>query len=123
MISLPLKITMTNLYLRFLHIASAIQKDSLAELDENSVALLNAIALQHFLGTPMTVSQAMGLATLGSQTTLHRRLDALREAGFIEQAFLGTDRRIKYLLPTAVAQAYFSKMSTAFSSIARPAQA
>jgi DNA-binding MarR family transcriptional regulator len=114
---------MSNLYLRFLQIANAIQKDSLAELDENSVALLNAIALQHFLGTPMTVSQAMGLATLGSQTTLHRRLDALREAGFIEQAFLGTDRRIKYLLPTALAQGYFSKMNTAFSSIARPAQA
>ena len=65
----------------------------------------------------MTVSQAMGLTALGSQTTLHRRLDALREAGFIEQVFQGPDRRIKYLIPTAAAQAYFSKMDTAFAAI------
>jgi len=36
---------------------------------------------------------------------------------------LGTDRRIKFLLPTAMAQAYFSKMDAAFSSIARHAPA
>jgi hypothetical protein len=31
----------------------------------------------------------------------------------------GLDRRIKYLIPTAAAQAYFSKMNTAFASIAK----
>ena len=109
---------MTNLYLRFLHIASAIQKESLSALDENSVALLNEIALQHSHGTPMTVTQAMGLALLGSQTTLHRKLDALREAGFIEQVFQGPDRRIKYLIPTEAAKDYFSRMGAAFVLIA-----
>jgi DNA-binding MarR family transcriptional regulator len=110
---------MSNLYFRFLQIANAIQKASLPALDENSMALLNTIALKHSQGEPMTVSQAMGLAALGSQTTLHRRLDALREAGFIDQVPHGLDRRIKYLIPTAAAQAYFSKMNTAFASIAK----
>ena len=109
----------THLYFRFLQIANAIQKASLSALDENSIALLNTIALKHSQGEPMTVSQAMGLAALGSQTTLHRRLDALRLAGFIDQVPQGLDRRIKYLIPTAAAQAYFSKMNTAFASIAK----
>lgn len=113
------RIQMSNLYFRFLQIANAIQKASLPALDENSMALLNTIALKHSQGEPMTVSQAMGLAALGSQTTLHRRLDALREAGFIDQVPQGLDRRIKYLIPTAAAQAYFSKMNTAFASIAK----
>ena len=112
-------IQMSNLYFRFLQIANAIQKASLPALDENSMALLNTIALKHSQGEPMTVSQAMGLAALGSQTTLHRRLDALRLAGFIDQVPQGLDRRIKYLIPTAAAQAYFSKMNTAFASIAK----
>jgi len=113
------RIQMSNLYFRFLQIANAIQKASLPALDENSMALLNTIALKHSQGEPMTVSQAMGLAALGSQTTLHRRLDALREAGFIDQVPQGLDRRIKYLIPTAAAQAYFSKMNTAFASISK----
>jgi DNA-binding transcriptional ArsR family regulator len=110
---------MKTLYLRFLQLANAIRRESLLVLDENAVALLNEIALKHYLGAPMTVSQAMNLATMGSQTTLHRRLDALREAGFIDQVFQGPDRRIKYLIPTALAQAYFSKMGTAFATICK----
>ena len=110
---------MSNLYFRFLQIANAIQKESIPALDENSIALLNRVALTHSQGRPMTVSQAMGLTALGSQTTLHRRLDALREAGFIEQVFQGPDRRIKYLVPTEVAQAYFSKMGSAFASVTK----
>jgi hypothetical protein len=43
----------------------------------------------------------------------------LREAGFIDQVFQGPDRRIKYLIPTALAQAYFSKMGTAFATICK----
>ena len=109
----------THLYFRFLQIANAIQKANLPALDENSMAMLNTIALKHSQGEPMTVSQAMGLAALGSQTTLHRRLDALRVAGFIDQVPQGLDRRIKYLIPTARAQAYFSKMNTAFASVAK----
>jgi DNA-binding MarR family transcriptional regulator len=116
-------IQMSNLYFRFLQIANAIQKESIPTLDENAIALLNMVALKHSQGRPMTVSQAMGLTALGSQTTLHRRLDALREAGFIEQVFQGPDRRIKYLVPTAAAQAYFTKMGSAFASIAQVGEA
>jgi DNA-binding MarR family transcriptional regulator len=114
---------MSNLYFRFLQIANAIQKESIPTLDENAIAMLNMVALKHSQGRPMTVSQAMGLTALGSQTTLHRRLDALREAGFIEQVFQGPDRRIKYLVPTEAAQAYFSKMGSAFASIAQVGEA
>ena len=111
---------MQNLYLRFLKIAEVIQKGSLSELDESHVLLLNAIAVQHAVGNPLTVSQAMNLSQIASQTTLHRKLDELRIAGFIEQIFTGTNRRTKYLVPTPVAHAYFEKMSQAVALAAAP---
>ena len=106
---------MDNLYLRFLQIANVIQKGSLAQLDETSIALLNEVAVGHAQGGALTVSQAMGLANIASATTIHRKLDELRLAGFIEQTFQGNNRRTKYLVPTALTHAYFKQMSEAMA--------
>lgn len=112
---------MENLYLRFLQIANVIQRGSLSELDETSIALLNEIAVSHLNGNALTVSQAMGLANLASATTIHRKLDELRIAGYIEQTFQGSNRRTKYLVPTAATHAYVKKMSEAMAVAARSA--
>ena len=125
---------MENLYLRFLQIANVIreviaaaqvanviQRGSLSELDETSIALLNEIAVSHLNGKALTVSQAMGLANLASATTIHRKLDELRIAGYIEQTFQGSNRRTKYLVPTAATHAYMKKMSEAMAVAARSA--
>lgn len=112
---------MDHLYLRFLQLANVIQKGSLAQLDDTSIALLNEIAVGHAQGNPLTVSQAMGLANIASATTIHRKLDELRLAGFIEQAFQGSNRRTKYLVPTALTHAYVKQMSEALALAARSA--
>jgi DNA-binding MarR family transcriptional regulator len=55
----------------------------------------------------------MNLGSIASPATLHRKLDALREAGFIEFVFEGKNRRTKYLVPTSNADKYFDKLGDA----------
>jgi DNA-binding MarR family transcriptional regulator len=109
---------MSKLYLRYLRIARAIdilKKDSHV-IDSTALQLLNEIAVQHFDGKTLTVSQALAFNKIASPATLHRKLDELREAGLIQQVFEGKDRRTKYLVPTKEADAYFAKMSKAITS-------
>ena len=109
---------MSKLYLRYLRFARAIdilKKDS-PVIDSTALQLLNEIAVQHFDGKTLTVSQAIALNKIASPATLHRKLDELREAGLIQQIFEGKNRRTKYLVPTKAADAYFAKMSKAITS-------
>ena len=78
--------------------------------------LLNEIALCHIDGKTMTVTQAMSLVNIASSTTIHRKLDELREAGLIEQVIEGKNRRTKFLVPTKTANAYFDMMSKAITN-------
>jgi DNA-binding MarR family transcriptional regulator len=109
---------MSKLYLRYLRIARAVDilKKNSNLIDSTALQLLNEIAVQHFDGETLTVSQAIALKRIASPATLHRKLDELREAGLIEQMFEGKDRRTKYLVPTKAADAYFAKMSKAMTS-------
>lgn len=111
---------MKNLYLIFLKIAEGIQKRSLRKLDPSHILLLNAIAVNFASGNPLTVSQTMNLEHIASPTTVHRKLEELRLAGFIEQIYVGTNRRTKYLVPTPMAHAYFGKMAQAMVMAGTP---
>ena len=106
---------MSQLYLRFLHIAREvdIQKTPVKNIDSTALLLLNEIAVQHHDGKNITVTQAMLLSTIASPATIHRKLDELRAAGLIEQVFEGKNRRTKYLVPTKEADSFFAKMSKA----------
>ena len=106
---------MSQLYLRFLRLAQVVETQNTAviNIDSNGLLLLNEIALQHFAGKTLSVTQAMALKKLASPATLHRKLDELREAGLIEQIFVGKNRRTKYLVPTKDTHAYFAKLSKA----------
>ena len=109
---------MSQLYLRFLRLAQVVetQNTSVSDIDSNALLLLNEIALQHLAEKPLSVTQAMALKKLASPATLHRKIDALREAGLIEQIFVGKNRRTKYLVPTKDTHAYFAKLSKAIMS-------
>jgi len=109
---------MSQLYLRFLRIARAveIQNTPIKNIDSTALLLLNEIAVQHLDGKNITVTEAMLLSNIASPATVHRKLDELREAGLIEQVFEGKNRRTKYLVPTKEADTYFSKMSKAITS-------
>ena len=109
---------MSQLYLRFLRIARGvdIQNIQVKKIDSTALLLLNEIAVQHYDGKNITVTQAMLLSNIASPATVHRKLDELREAGLIEQVFEGKNRRTKYLVPTKEADSYFAKMSKAITS-------
>jgi len=112
------KYYMSQLYLRFLNFARAvdIQKTPVKNIDSTALLLLNEIAVQHLDGKNITVTQAMLLSNIASPATVHRKLDELREAGLIEQVFEGKNRRTKYLVPTKEADSYFAKMSKAITN-------
>ena len=106
---------MRETYLRFLSLAQALDGSSVPTVDETARHLLQLIALRHAQGNALTVTDAMAMSTVASPATIHRKLDALREAGLIEQTFEGKNRRTKYLVPTAVADAYFAKLGQVMS--------
>ena len=109
---------MSQLYLRFLRIARGvdIQNIQVKKIDSTALLLLNEIAVQHYDGKNITVTQAMLLSKIASPATIHRKIDELRAAGLIEQVFEGKNRRTKYLVPTKEADSYFAKMSKAITS-------
>ena len=113
------KYYMSQLYLRFLNFARAvdIQKTPVKNIDSTALLLLNEIAVQHHDdGKNITVTEAMLLSKIASPATVHRKLDELREAGLIEQVFEGKNRRTKYLVPTKEADSFFAKMSKAITN-------
>ncbi|CAB4122727.1 hypothetical protein UFOVP33_43 [uncultured Caudovirales phage] len=97
----------TPLYLRFLAHAG----DNVLPCDRTAQCLLEVIACTR--NDPLTVSEAMGMADIGSPATLHRKLDDLREAGLIEQIQIDGNRRTKYVIPTKKAMTHFERLSTA----------
>ncbi len=104
----------SQIYLRFIHITQAISGELLtSNVDSASLRLLEAVAVAYTQGSPLTVTNAMELKNIASPATLHRKLDALREAGLVEQEFEGKNRRTKYLVPTQAACKYFEKMGRA----------
>jgi DNA-binding MarR family transcriptional regulator len=109
---------MNDLYLRFLRIVQTLdgRKNITTNIDVTALQLLNEIAVQHFDGKTLTVSQAIALKKIASPATLHRKLDELREGGLIEQTFEGKNRRTKFLVPTKAASTYFDRMSGAMHS-------
>ena len=109
---------MSQLYLRFLNFSRAvdIQKSPVKKIDSTALLLLNEIAVQHYDGKNITVTEAMLLSNIASPATVHRKLDELREAGLIEQVFEGKNRRTKYLVPSKEADSYFAKMSKAITN-------
>ena len=106
---------MRETYLRFLSLAQALDGASVPTVDETARHLLQLIALRHAQGNALTVTDAMAMSAVASPATIHRKLDALREAGLIDQTFEGKNRRTKYLVPTVATDAYFAKLGQVMS--------
>ena len=104
-----------SVYLRFLNLTQTITGD-FEGVDLTALRLLETIAVTHTQGKPLTVTDAMALSAIASPATLHRKLDALREAGLIDQVFEGSNRRTKYLSPTNAAAKYFDSMGKAMTT-------
>lgn len=98
-------------YLKFLNMAKAIRDlPAFPAMDDVEEKLLNAFAQAWSAGVPLTVVDAMNILSDTSPATAHRRLKALRKSGWIDLKQDDEDNRIKYVVPTALADKYFSKL-------------
>jgi DNA-binding transcriptional ArsR family regulator len=103
--------TAKNLYVNYLiQIKSVPVAEMLSKASAGCVALLGEIAVAEVQGRPLTVSQIMAMIHLASPGTIHRRLESLRQKGLIDLVYRNGNRRTKYIVPTAAADAYFEKM-------------
>ena len=106
----------TASYLRFLRQVDAVQSrpsPSTPALDAKEEELLNELALHWRSGQPLAVRAAMQLASLGSPSTLHRRIARLKAMGLIENKASPGNLLIKLLVPSKVALSYFDKLGAA----------
>ena len=95
-------------YLRLVKTVLSLENQApFRDLDQESIKLLEVIALGELEGTPLPVE----LKHIASPASIHRKLEALRGHGLIEHVFVEGNRRTKYLKPTDVALAHYERIS------------
>lgn len=108
-------------YFRFLQLAQTFQADASASaMDANERALLDAVALRWFEGSPMTVREAIALDHLGSPATLHKRITRLRQKDMLLAFNQEGDRRAKYLIPSEKTLTLFAELGGNMHQVHQP---
>lgn len=97
-------------YLRFLNLVSAIRRIH-PVLDPMEERLLNMVSAAWNAGQQVTVMEAMSNMSDASPATVHRRLKTLRSKGMLDLQVDDGDNRVKYIIPTPKALAYFDSLS------------
>ena len=97
-------------YLRFLYLMRTVKQSMQTNADPIEEQMLNLLGAMWYEGKKVTVLEAMALLPDISATTLHRRLKTLRTKGFISMDMDEFDNRVKYVVPTVLANEYFSKL-------------
>jgi DNA-binding MarR family transcriptional regulator len=98
-------------YLRFLNLVKAVHSlPDFPKLDPVEERLLHLFATVWHAEQKITVLQAMAIYDDVSSTTAHRRLKSLRKKGVITLVSDEVDTRIKYVMPTPIANKYFAQL-------------
>lgn len=98
-------------YLRFLNLASAVRDMSaFPKMDSLEESLLNAVVFAAANQGALTVLQAMEILPQASPSTTHRRIKSLRKNGLVELVGDAGDERVRYVMPTPLAERYFTQM-------------
>ena len=106
-----------QLYLRFLELAKlAADMPEVGLLKPNEAHLLQEVALRNGEDQALRISDVLEMKQLGSPATLHKRLARLRDSGLLSVQPDATDHRVKYLIATPLAMAYFERMGQAMKT-------
>lgn len=106
-------------YLRFLYLMRTVKQSMQTNADPIEEQMLNLLGAMWYEGKKITVLEAMALLPDISATTLHRRLKTLRTKGFISMEMDELDNRVKYVVPTALVNEYFSKLGKSLEDAAK----
>jgi DNA-binding MarR family transcriptional regulator len=108
-------------YLRFLNLVQAIKQiPTFPAMDPVEERLLEMLGVNWHHGKKVRVLEAMGLSTEISATTAHRLLKTLRKKGMIDLDTDNVDNRVKYVVPTALAEQYFVTLGQAIDKAHQP---
>ncbi|MBK1681625.1 hypothetical protein [Rhodocyclus tenuis] len=101
-------------YFRFLNISQTIrQEGALAGVDAVDQRLLEFVGASEHRGERLSVTGAMAFKAAGSPATVYRRLQRLRERGWIEVCPCQDDPRAKLVTLSASAHDYFAQLAAA----------
>lgn len=101
-------------YFRFLNISQTLRQESaLAGVDAVDQRLLEFVGASEHRRERLTVSGAMALKSAGSPATVYRRLQSLRERGWIEVCPSQDDPRVKLVTLSPSARDCFSQLAAA----------
>ena len=101
----------SSAYLRFLNLMQAVRTlPMFPTIDALEERLLNVLAASWAQDKKITVLTATAMLSDTSTTTLHRRLKSMRAKGLIDLQVDTVDFRVKYVVPTALTQRYFSEL-------------
>lgn len=104
---------MTNSYIRFLHLADTLINPNEKPLDSLSKDILEHISKHIVLNKgKIVIGDILMLSQLGSQATLHKRLHALVDDGYLKLKSTN-DGRVKQIELTKKANNYFAGLSQA----------
>ena len=106
-------------YVRLFNMLRAIREMSpFCELTADEERLLDELLVRWHGSKRITVSDIMRDIAHVPQTTTYRRLIALRDKGLVDLQVDEDDRRVKFVLPTSVAERYKTLVSDTLKSIA-----
>jgi len=105
-------------YVRFLELIQTIEgRGALSEMDLDAKKLLEVIVVSDSKGKTLTVTDTMQMSHIASPATIHRKLETLRQLGFIANEYVGENRRTKYLEPTPAATKYFEQVGSVMQKV------
>lgn len=100
-----------NIYQKFLNLASAVDEMSdFPSLDPVETFLLRKLSKFWVSHQKITVVETMHITDDISTSTIFRYLKKLRAKGYIELIVDEVDNRVKYVSPTKLTNAYFTKL-------------
>jgi len=101
-------------YFRFLNFSHAIrQEGALAEVDAVDQRLLEFVGAAEHRGERLSVTGAMAFKAAGSPATVYRRLQRLRDRGWVEVCTSPDDPRAKLVTLSPRARDYFARLAAA----------
>ena len=110
---------MAEQYLQFLRLLKALDIPLTRELDAPSLKLLEIVSIEAFLNQKhFSVNELLAMKDIGSQASIHKKLHALVDAGYV-MLEIQEDARVKKIVPTKMAKKHFDQVNKLLISVAK----
>lgn len=109
----------SDVYVRFLNLARALEVSEYALLDANLKHLFQYVVLRIDNEQTTTVTELIQTKILGSPATIHSRIQRLIQLGYFILMVDSSDARIKHVVLGGKGEEYIESLSQTFTSLLR----